>query len=91
MFASDTNARQLAETVVRKLADYGENRTHERHIHFDELRETGLRVSLLEEDQRLQDLVLTVHHCYMHSLTNTNSYKMIENHSGQAFVKQVGE
>ena len=39
-------------------------------------------------DKDFQDLVLTVHHCYMHSLMNTPSFKMIENHMGAALVKQ---
>ncbi len=47
----------------------------------------GLKVSLIEDDQNLQDLVLTVHHCFMHSLMNTSAFKMIENHKGSAFVK----
>jgi len=62
--------------------------THARHIHFDECKAMGLDVELIEDDQKLQDLVLTVHHCYMHSLMNTASFKMIENHNGAAVVKQ---
>ncbi len=41
----------------------------------------------IETDKEFQDLVLTVHHCYMHALMNTPSFKMIENHKGIAFVK----
>lgn len=47
----------------------------------------GLNVIELEADKELQDLVLTVHHCYMHSLMNTPAYKLIENQNGIAFVK----
>jgi hypothetical protein len=36
-----------------------------------------------------QDLVLSIHHCYMNSLMNTSAYKMIENHLGIAMVKNV--
>lgn len=32
--------------------------------------------------------MLTIHHCYMLSMMNTPSYKMIENHVGVALVKQ---
>lgn len=89
MFRDEPEAEKLAKKVVKTLADFRANRTHERHIHFDDCKKMGLRVSLIEDDQKLQDLVLTVHHCFMHSLTNTNSYKMIENHMGAAFVKQA--
>jgi hypothetical protein len=47
-------------------------------------RENALKI---EDDSEFQDLVLTVHHCYMHALMNTPSFKIIENHKGIAFVK----
>lgn len=43
---------------------------------------------LMENDPALQDLVLTVHHCYMHILMNTPAFKVIENHLGAALIKQ---
>ena len=89
MFSGESDAEEKARGIVEQLADYGKNRTHERHIHYDECRDMGLKVELLEDEQELQDLVLTVHHCYMHSLMNTPSLKMIENHRGAAFVKQA--
>lgn len=88
MFEGEPKARDRAATIVKKLTDFRGNRTHSRHIHYDECVTIGLRVTLVEDDQDLQDLVLTVHHCFMHSLTNTPSFKMIENHLGRAFVKQ---
>ena len=89
MFDGDDDAAEKAKRVVEKFSDYGENRTHERHIHFEDCQASGLKVQLIEDEQRLQDLVLTVHHCFMHSLQNTASVKMIENHNGAAFVKQL--
>lgn len=77
-----------ARRVVRALTDFSGNKGHDRHIHYDELRAIGLNVAQLESSQTFQDLVLSVHHCYMHSLMNTNAFKIIENHNGVAFVKQ---
>jgi len=88
MFSDSGDAGAKAEHVVSKLSDYSDNRTHERHLHYDECREIGLKVSLIEDDDEFQNLVLTVHHCYMHSLQNTGAFKMIENHDGRAFVKK---
>lgn len=88
MFAGDKKARAKAQKIVRLLTDYRGNKSHGRHIHFEELQKMGLKVSLIEDDtQHLQDLVLTVHHCYMHALMNTTCFKIIENHKGSAFVK----
>ena len=71
--------------------DYSGNKTHNRHIPFEECRGIGLDVDPIEDDPELQDLLLTVHHCFMHSLMNTTAYKLIENHLGAAFVKHQAQ
>jgi ClpP class serine protease len=81
-------ARIKASQIVKKLTDYRGNKTHNRHIHLQELSDMGLKIVRLEEDEKLQDLVLTVHHCYMHTLMNTPAYKIIENQRGAAMIKQ---
>jgi hypothetical protein len=88
MFAGKSDARARAANVVKKLTNFTGNRSHARHIHYDECKKIGLDVELIEDDQDLQSLILTVHHCYMHALMNTPSFKIIENHNGAAFVKQ---
>jgi ATP-dependent protease ClpP protease subunit len=87
MFAGTPNASRRAKKVVKKLTDYSGNKGHNRHIHIDECRDIGLNVSALEDNNDIQDLVLTIHHCYMHLLQNTSAYKIIENHRGVALVK----
>ncbi|MGE3345147.1 MAG: S49 family peptidase [Vicinamibacterales bacterium] len=88
MFDGDTGGPQKAHAIVERLTDFSGNKSHSRHIHFSECQEMGLKVGLIETDQKLQDFVLTVHHCFMHTLMNTNAFKIIENHNGVAFVKQ---
>lgn len=80
--------KRKAARVVGKLTDFRGNKTHDRHIQFEECESIGLIVKRIESDERFQDLVLTVHHCYMHSLMNTGSVKIIENQDGVAFIKQ---
>lgn len=89
MFKGEATAKQKAERIVKHLTDYTGNKSHSRHIPVEECERIGLKIERVEADPRLQDLLLTVHHCFMHSLMNTNSYKMIENHLGSAFVKQA--
>lgn len=88
MFAKDKMAKQKAAKITKALSDYGQNKAHDRHIHMAECKALGLKIERLEDDQDLQDLVLTVHHCYMHALMNSQAFKIIENHNGAAFVKQ---
>jgi hypothetical protein len=88
MFAGQPDAKKKAKKIVRTLTDYRGNKTHQRHIHFDELHAMGLNIFRIENDHEFQDLVLTVHHCFMHSMTNSSAIKIIENHLGSAFIKQ---
>jgi hypothetical protein len=37
----------------------------------------------------LQDAVLTVHHCYMHTFSNSQAIKIIENDQGNALINIV--
>ena len=86
MFHSDADAVRKAEMIVTALNDHAGTKTHERHLHVEDAVGLGLKVIPLESDQVLQDLVLTVHHAYMHTFANTNAGKMIENHSGAAIL-----
>ena len=75
--------------IVGRLTDLTYNKGHNRHIHYQECIDLGLNIEMLEnsEDRNLQDLVLTVHHCFMHTLANTASFKIIEDHRGRATIK----
>jgi ClpP class serine protease len=87
MFKGHKTAEAKAKKVVTALTAYRVNKGHNRHVHFEDCKKMGLKVEKIEEDPQFQDLLLTVHHCYMHALMNTPSFKMIENHLGIAFVK----
>ena len=87
MFKGDRDKKAKASKIVNALSDYRENKRHERHLHIEDCKKIGLKIEEIEEDSELQDLILTVHHCYMHALMNTSAFKMIENHLGTAFVK----
>lgn len=85
MFGSMKTANRKAAKVVEKLTKYQDG--HDRHYHLDDCKSMGLKIEELEKDKELQDLVLTVHHCYMHALMNTPTYKLIENHLGVGMSK----
>ena len=89
MFKGVPKGASLAKSIVKKLANFPSNRTHSRHIHYDECLKMGLRVKELESDQTLQDLVLTVHHCYMNVFMTGPCYKAIENHQGIALFRML--
>lgn len=91
MFSDDDDAEEKAERITRSLSDTQTTLNHSRHIHIDQLEEMGLNIERMEEDQDLQDLVLTVHHALMHTFASTNAIKIIENHNGVATIVGVNQ
>ena len=89
MFSHHQDSKRRAKKAVRALSDYPSNKTHDRHFDAEECKAFGLEIKDLESDPALQDLVLTVHHCYMLLLMNYPAFKIIENHKGVAFVKNA--
>lgn len=60
--------------------------SHGRAITREELQDQGVKVTALEDDDDLQDAVLSVHHANMHTLVMGTAVKLIENHLGRRFV-----
>lgn len=83
-----------AKRIVDTLSSHEETFTHEKHIHIDECRKLGINVVPLEELEKkelgeckdLQDCVLTIHHTYMHTFSNSSAVKIVENHRGSAMI-----
>jgi hypothetical protein len=86
MFEGEKDAKKKIAKVVRELSSHKGTYSHSRHIPLDKCEEIGLKVQRLENDAKLQDLVLTVHHTFMHAFSNTTACKIIENQNGQAMV-----
>jgi ATP-dependent protease ClpP protease subunit len=87
MFAGDPDAQTKADAIVAGLSDVDDNKSHSRHIHIDRCEALGLKIERLEDDQELQEAVLTVHHCFMHSIAVSGASKLVENQNGAAFMK----
>lgn len=87
MFYRQRDAKKKVDKVIHALTDYGEVQLHERQIGYKEARKIGLKIRSLERVQPLQDTVLTVHHCYVHTLSNTPAFKIIENQKDASFIK----
>jgi hypothetical protein len=82
MFAGRSGAADTAGRIVDRLNSHADTKVHARHIHADEAKALGLEITMLEDDDDLQDLVLTVHHAYMQTLFSSTAAKLIENHEG---------
>ena len=79
----------LVGKILKLFSSHDDSKTHSRHIMVDQCKAIGLTVEELEDDGQLQDLVLTVHHAFMHTFSNTGGLKIIENHLGVAFIEHL--
>src|SRR5207249_11132234 len=90
MFLGDSDAGSKADKVISELGDHALTKSHARHISIKRAMDVGLKVTALEDDDDLQEAVLTVHHACIQTLTSTPAFKIIENHRGVAFIQTVG-
>jgi membrane-bound ClpP family serine protease len=88
MFQDERKAKSLAKKAVDYLGDHDHTKSHARHIPVEEA-EKLLKVIRLEDDGELQDLVLTVHHSFMHTFANSQAVKIVENHIGSALISRA--
>ncbi len=89
MFKRRPDRVEKAAKISEWLAAHGNHKTHGRHLSREQLKEQGLCIDNLEKDQELQDLVLSIFHATTLTFTMSAAAKIIENHSGRAFVKQL--
>ena len=90
MFSGEEDANKKAKEIAEWFADYDSFRSHGRRIGRAQARERGVKVVDLEDDDNLQDAVLSVHHATAHTFSGAPAYKIIENHNGRAWMR-MGE
>ena len=88
MFSGIADRAEQARSVSDWLSDHTTFKSHGRHLPRSALRAHALLVSDLECDETLQDLSLSVFHATTHTFAATSAVKIVENHTGRAFIKQ---
>lgn len=78
----------LPDNIADFLSNHGNFKTHGKHINIETAMEIGLKIAQLESNQDFQDKVLSAFHATMHTLTSTNTAKVIANQNGNCFLKQ---
>jgi ATP-dependent protease ClpP protease subunit len=80
---------KLSKKVLKEFGDHKENKSHARHISTERCKEIGLNILDMESDPDLQDLILTIHHSYMHTFSHSTATKIVENQLGIAYIESV--
>lgn len=90
--ADDILSKTIAEKGKRKdiMKAFNNNdatKVHSRHISKEQCKAVGLKIIDMEENQHLQDMILSLHHCYMIYLEQTIVTKIVENNVGGCVMR----
>jgi hypothetical protein len=89
MLKDDQNPAAKAESIVGELGSHALTKSHARHLSASKCKDIGLKIEMMEDDDKLQNAIMSVHHACIHTLTSTGAIKIIENHEGKAFVQAI--
>lgn len=83
MLNGKEDAEEQKKKILEEFGSHERNLNHARHFNFERVRDTGVDVARLEDqDNDLQNHVLSVHHAFTVMLASTQAYKVIQNHLG---------
>ena len=80
---------QVIYDIVNFLNEHDNSKVHNRHLSAEKCSSVGLKISMMEDDDELQDLVLSLHHAYMITFDSSAAVKIIENHNGKRLVSSM--
>ena len=89
MFEGQHDGLAKADAIIEALTKNDLTKTHSRHISKARAEELKIVVTAIEDDQKLQDAILSVHHCFIHTLASTPVFKITENQNGIAYVQTM--
>lgn len=81
--------KDASERIALWLAKWDEHKNHGRPLGIDSLVSAGLKIEPLEDNQPLQEAVLSVYHSSVLTLEQTNCVKFIENQDGKGFYTNI--
>jgi len=87
MFKNQEN-NKVINKIVKSLSSNA--KSHARHFSLDQCKQMGLKIIELESDNKLQEIVLSIFHACTITMSGTKAIKLIENHNGKSFIKQIG-
>ena len=76
----------VIDSIVSTLSNHDMSKIHGRHLTADYCKGIGLKVVMMEDDNELQDKILSVHHAYMITLDATSTIKVIENQNKKSII-----
>lgn len=76
-----------ADEMAKPFVDHSESKSHARHISIEQCKKIGLNIVDLEQDDDLQDMILSLHHAYMIFFDKSTAFKAVENQIGARYLR----
>ena len=76
----------MIDNIIKEFGNHALTKSHSRHIPAQKCKEMGLKIEMMEDNQHLQERILTLHHITMLTLTDTQSLKIVQNQEGKASI-----
>ncbi|MEM9410278.1 MAG: ATP-dependent Clp protease proteolytic subunit [Planctomycetota bacterium] len=92
MFKNDPHQAENVKKVLDELGSHKASLNHARHYSAEQCKKLGLDIYQIEDNQKLQDAILSVHHATMGTITSGvkgDVSKIIENHQGTALISTI--
>jgi len=89
MFKDCDDENKKGKKIAVWLGTASNHKTHGRPINIETARDRGLKVSYIEADQKLQDLILSCFHATMVTFQVSPCVKLVENHLGKGTYMNV--
>ncbi len=87
MFKSDPNKHDKIVKVVEHITSHAKTKVHDRHFDISKCKEIGFSIVQMEDDQKIQDAILSLHHSLvLSSNVDQALIKLIENNYGQTWI-----
>lgn len=86
---NNASDQTVIATIVSKLNEHDDSKIHGRHLNAEFCKNNGLKILMMEDDNILQDKILSVHHAYMITLDETHAMKIIENQNKKSVISNM--
>lgn len=89
MLKNDSDAKNKKAQIVDLFWDQKKSKNHARHLSKESVRNAGVNIVDLESDDKLQDLILSLHHLLCLTFQQTPSLKIISSGRGRSYITNV--
>jgi len=91
MFKDDPKSEKKIERIKNELGSHEVTKAHDRHINPKKCKKMGLKITMMEDDDKLQDAILSVHHACINLMNKEPISKIIMNQNEKVFIQKVSK